>query len=108
MTAAGVAMAVPKGAGAYGEFAGHPDANGVLHDTTLCIGCRLCEKACVTEKASIFVLPVNIAMGESGPHYIRGWDERDEERLKDITGEISTETPRSSREPIDYLNQDDF
>ena len=47
MTAAGAAVAVPSAAGAYGQFAGHPDAYGVLHDITLCIGCRLCEKACV-------------------------------------------------------------
>jgi len=46
MTAAGAAVAVPGAAGAYGEFSGNPDACGVLHDTTLCIGCRLCEKAC--------------------------------------------------------------
>ena len=29
-----------------GEFHGYPDENGVLHDTTLCIGCRRCEEAC--------------------------------------------------------------
>ena len=48
MTAAGAAMAVPKVAtAASGQFSGHPDAYGVLHDITLCIGCRLCEKGCV-------------------------------------------------------------
>jgi len=47
MTAAGAAVAVPEMAtGAGGDFSGHPDSSGVLHDTTLCIGCRLCEKAC--------------------------------------------------------------
>ena len=47
MTAAGTAMAVPGvAAGAHGEFSGYPDSGGVLHDITLCIGCRLCEKAC--------------------------------------------------------------
>jgi len=46
MTAFGVAMTVPKAGGAYGSFASHPDSCGVLHDITLCIGCRLCEKAC--------------------------------------------------------------
>ncbi len=29
-----------------GNFKGYPDSNGVLHDTTLCIGCRRCEQAC--------------------------------------------------------------
>ncbi|CAB5079345.1 Four [4Fe-4S] cluster protein DVU_0535 [Olavius algarvensis associated proteobacterium Delta 3] len=33
-------------AAAKGEFSGFPDSFGVLHDTSLCIGCRLCEKAC--------------------------------------------------------------
>ncbi len=28
------------------HFAGYPDSFGVLHDTTLCIGCRRCEAAC--------------------------------------------------------------
>ena len=28
------------------SFPGHPGSNGVLHDTTLCIGCRKCEAAC--------------------------------------------------------------
>jgi len=46
LTAAGVAMAAPRPAGAHGEFAGHPESYGVLQDITLCIGCRLCEKAC--------------------------------------------------------------
>jgi Fe-S-cluster-containing dehydrogenase component len=47
MTAAGAAVAVPGvGRAAHKEFTGYPDAGGVLHDTTLCIGCRRCEKAC--------------------------------------------------------------
>jgi len=46
MTAAGTAALVPKSAGAHGHFEGYPDSYGVLHDTTLCIGCRSCEAAC--------------------------------------------------------------
>jgi Fe-S-cluster-containing dehydrogenase component len=30
------------------HFEGYPDAKAVLHDTTLCIGCRRCEEACNT------------------------------------------------------------
>jgi formate dehydrogenase iron-sulfur subunit len=30
------------------HFEGYPDAKAVLHDTTLCIGCRRCEAACNT------------------------------------------------------------
>ena len=37
---------VKTASAAGGTFPGHPDSNGVLHDTTLCIGCRRCEKGC--------------------------------------------------------------
>jgi Fe-S-cluster-containing dehydrogenase component len=33
-------------AGAVKHFAGYPDRMGLLHDTTLCVGCRSCEFAC--------------------------------------------------------------
>jgi Fe-S-cluster-containing dehydrogenase component len=46
MTAAGAAAALPKAAFGHEHFEGYPDSYGVLHDTTLCIGCRRCEKAC--------------------------------------------------------------
>jgi len=28
------------------DFAGHADTAAILHDTTLCVGCRVCEAAC--------------------------------------------------------------
>ena len=47
MAAAGASAAVPKDASAQQEhFTGYPDSYGVLHDITLCIGCRSCEAAC--------------------------------------------------------------
>jgi ferredoxin-type protein NapG len=79
----------------------------VVHSSA-CTGCGLCEKACVTSKASIFILPREIAMGETTSRYLKGWDSRDEERLKDVSEDVTTETPRSSRKPEDYLNQDEF
>lgn len=30
------------------HFEGHPDSKGVLYDSSLCIGCRKCEKGCNT------------------------------------------------------------
>lgn len=33
-------------AGSNKLFKGYPDSMGVLHDTTLCVGCRSCEDAC--------------------------------------------------------------
>ncbi|UCH79689.1 MAG: ferredoxin-type protein NapG [Nitrospiraceae bacterium] len=79
----------------------------VVHSNS-CTGCGLCEKACITDKAAIFVLPRKIAMGESSERYIRGWDERDEERMKEVTEDITTQTPRSDRSAVDYLNQEEF
>jgi len=73
-----------------------------------CTGCGLCEKACVTEKASIFVLPRNIAMGRSGRRYVKGWDVHDEKKLRDVTEEEVMQTPRSSKNPVDYLNEDEL
>ncbi len=46
MAAAGAAAALPEAAEGAEFFMGYPDSYGVLHDTTLCIGCRRCEKAC--------------------------------------------------------------
>jgi ferredoxin-type protein NapG len=77
----------------------------VVHSEA-CTGCGRCENACITRKASIFVLPRDIAMGKSSERYIKGWDERDEERMKDVTEEVTTQTPRSGKSPLDYLNDE--
>ena len=73
-----------------------------------CTGCGICEHACVTKKASIFVLPRELAMGESSDRYIRGWDSADEERMQDLSEETTTVTPRSEKSALDYLNKEDF
>ena len=69
-----------------------------------CTGCGLCERACVTEKAAIFVLPHEIAQGKIGGHYIKGWDEKDEKRLENVSMDVTTQTKRSELAPQDYLN----
>ncbi|RJR18727.1 MAG: ferredoxin-type protein NapG [Nitrospiraceae bacterium] len=79
----------------------------VVHSNA-CTGCGICEKACVTKKASIFVLPVALAMGEASERYVKGWEERDEERLKDVPEKVITETPRSDKKAVDYLNEEVF
>ncbi len=46
---AGSAAALAAGttkAGTHIHFEGHPGRYGLLHDTTLCVGCRSCEAAC--------------------------------------------------------------
>jgi ferredoxin-type protein NapG len=70
-----------------------------------CTGCGLCERACVTEKPAIFVLPRETAMGKAGDYYIKGWDKEDEKRLKDAK-EIKTTTELSKQKASDKLNGD--
>jgi len=71
----------------------------------VCTGCGLCEKACVTEKPAIFVLPRDVAQGKAGDHYVKGWDKKDQQRVGDRKVEdIKTKDERSSKKPTDYLN----
>lgn len=71
-----------------------------------CTGCGMCERACVTKKAAIFVLPRLLAMGESSDRYVKGWEQGDENRIEDAPADTTTVTPRSRRSPTDYLNQE--
>jgi len=80
----------------------HAFLTPVVH-ANVCTGCGLCERACVTQKASIFVLPREVSTGRAGDHYIKGWDKNDEKRLKNAK-EIKTTTELSSRPAIDSLN----
>ncbi|BFU78426.1 ferredoxin-type protein NapG [Arcobacter sp. 15-2] len=72
-------------------------------DSDFCTGCGLCERACVTEKASIFVLPKEIALGKAGDYYIKGWDKNDEKRLENATSRRTT-TEISKESAVDSLN----
>ena len=69
----------------------------------ICTGCGMCEHACITEKPAIFVLPLAIATGKAGDHYIKGWDKKDEERLRNQKEQQQQE--KQSAE--DYLNDMD-
>jgi ferredoxin-type protein NapG len=68
-----------------------------------CTGCGLCERACVTEKAAIFVLPRENVLGHAGDYYIKGWDKKDEKRLENAEAKITT-TEISKKSAIDSLN----
>jgi len=71
-----------------------------------CTGCGLCEQACVTEKAAIFVLPREIALGKPGDHYVKGWDKKDQQRVeKRVDKDVITHNKRSEKDASDYLNQ---
>ena len=75
----------------------------------ICTGCGLCEKACVTEKPAIFVLPREVALGKVGAHYVRGWDKQDQKRIKERNlKDITTHDERSKKKPIDYLNKNNL
>jgi ferredoxin-type protein NapG len=74
----------------------------IVH-SDVCTGCGLCEIACVTEKPAIFILPIEHSTGRAGSHYVKGWDKKDQERVKDAK-EIHTKNERSEKEAADYLN----
>ena len=70
-----------------------------------CTGCGMCEKACVTEKPAIFVLPRELALGKPGDHYVKGWDKKDQQRVKQREDkDLTTHDKRSDKKPVDYLN----
>jgi ferredoxin-type protein NapG len=76
----------------------------VVH-SDICTGCGLCEKACVTEKPAIFILPIEHSTGRAGSHYVKGWDKKDQERVSEAK-EIHTKNERSEKEAADYLNME--
>ncbi len=71
----------------------------------VCTGCGMCEHACITEKAAITIIPRDVVLGHAGSHYVKGWDKKDEARLKDATG-ATTQTELSKESAIDSLNDD--
>lgn len=68
-----------------------------------CTGCGLCERACVTEKAAIFIRPHALVQGKVGSSYIKGWDSTAQEEVSDVVIE-PTVTKRSEQSVEDYLN----
>ncbi|GBE30180.1 MAG TPA: ferredoxin-type protein NapG [Bacteroidetes bacterium] len=71
-----------------------------------CTGCGKCEHACVTEEASIIVLPLEIAAGKVGSSYIKGWDVEDERRMKELDKPVTSS--EAAEKTLDYLNTDDL
>ena len=73
-------------------------------DEKYCIGCGLCEEACVTEKAAIKIFPREVVLGKAGDRYVKGWDTKDQQRVKDASTQTTTHTGRSQKSAIDNLN----
>ncbi|MDA3044259.1 ferredoxin-type protein NapG [Campylobacter sp. JMF_07 ED4] len=69
-------------------------------DSDYCTGCGKCEKACITEKAAITVLPRNSVLGKVNDNYVKGWIEGDDAKLKDADSQINLNLKKG----IDYLN----
>lgn len=76
-------------------------------DSDICTGCGKCEQACITKKAAIFVLPRNIALGEVGTNYIKGWESEDEKRLQEAQ-KITPNKEQKTKSAQDYLNSEEF
>jgi ferredoxin-type protein NapG len=76
----------------------------VVHEEH-CTGCGMCEMACVTEKAAIKIFPREVFLGKAGDRYVKGWDKKDQERVKNASTKTTTKTGRSKLNPIQNLNQ---
>jgi ferredoxin-type protein NapG len=76
----------------------------VVHEDS-CTGCGMCEQACVTEIAAIKVFPREVFLGKAGDRYVKGWDKKDQQRVKNASTNTKTVTGRSKESAIDNLNQ---
>lgn len=73
-------------------------------DNEFCVGCGLCERACVTEEPAIRILPREYVLGKAGNHYVKGWEKDDEKRLN---SQENKEKMKSNKAQ-DYLNDGDL
>lgn len=73
-------------------------------NSDICTGCGLCQRACITEKATITVVPRELVLGKAGDNYIKGWVEGADEKLENANTDINLD----STKVLDYLNKEEF
>jgi len=66
----------------------------------ICTGCGMCEHACVTEEPSIIILPVEVASGKVGAHYVKSWENKNDNKLNGATEKVNSDASAAE----DYLN----
>ncbi|WP_104640891.1 ferredoxin-type protein NapG [Helicobacter bizzozeronii] len=71
-------------------------------EPSACVGCGICERACITQEPAIRILPTEFVSGKVSDHYVKGWDIKDQERVKDA--KPNTLNPKTDN-PLDYLNK---
>ncbi|MCI6988607.1 MAG: ferredoxin-type protein NapG [Campylobacter sp.] len=72
-------------------------------NSEICTGCGKCERACITKKAAINVIPREFVIGELNENYVMGWIDGGDEKLKDADTAIKLD----SQKGLDYLNSGD-
>lgn len=73
-------------------------------DSNFCTGCGKCERACITKKSSITVIPREYVMGKGNDNYVKGWIDGADKKLKDVDTKIDLD----KKESLDYLNSKDL
>jgi len=76
----------------------------IIHQDA-CTGCGMCEEACVTEKPAIKIFPREVVLGKAGDRYVKGWDSKDQMRVKNASTDTTTHTGRTKKDVLNYLNK---
>lgn len=71
-------------------------------NSDFCTGCGLCEHACITEKAAIFVLPLALSTGNIGEHYLLIGTQG----ISKPKNEVQPAMDNDTQSALDYLNSD--